>query len=309
MEHARFNSELGVVMNFLSKLQVYIKGLGIVQVINNVLYAGGLPIAPFTVMTLSQLKAVTDFSTIDGYVIKVSNVHDISGGGGSLFLCDGVNNRAVLISNPIHYTSFAQAKTDFPLDDKWKGLRITYQFTNGELIELYNTGTGGKYTNKYAVDIYNGVFGTLASPTESISATSGTFSIPVLEFEAGFIQPGSRFRCMVQGQKTGTGGTSVLAVRVGTVQDLLDSPIYSAQITNTNPIQVTGDSLITVVDATHFHTTQNNALNGAGSNGAIDPRTVQFNTASKMYMNATISSANAADVNSLISLMLRLEKL
>lgn len=283
--------------------------LGVPQLVNGVLMINGTPVPPFSNMTLSQLKAITDFSTIDGYIIRVTNRHDISGGGGSYFTADGTNNRAVLLSNPIHYTSFASLKTDFPLDNKWKGLRATYQFTNGNLVELYNTGTGGKYTNKYAVDIYNGVFGEVASPTQSLTATSGTFGIPVMEFEADFIQPGSRFRCMVQAGKTGAGGTAVYTIRVGTGNNSTDSPFYSATMSNLNPIQMNGDSLVTVVNATNFHSSQNNALNGGGGTGAIDPRTTQFNTAAKMYMNAMLSSANAADTNSLLSLMLRLEVL
>lgn len=282
--------------------------LGVPQVVNGVLMINGTPVPPFSDMTLAQIKAITDFSTINGYIIRCTNRYDLSGCF-VYFKADGINNRPVLMDNPIHYTSFASLKSDFPLDDKWKGLTATYQFTNGNLVELYNTGTGGKYTNKYAVDIYNGVFGLPASPTISLTATSGIFGIPVMEFEADFIQPGSRFRCMVQAGKTGTGGTAVYAIRVGTGNNSTDSPFYSATISNLNPIQMSGDSLVTVVNATNFHTTQNNALNGGGGTGVIDPRTTQFDTASKMYMNAMLSSANSGDTNSLLSLMLRLEVL
>jgi len=282
--------------------------LGVPQIVNGVLTINGTPVPPFSDMTLAQIKAITDFSTINGYIIRCIDRYDLSGCF-VYFKADGVNNRPVLMDNPIHYTSFASLKTDFPLDNKWKGLRATYQFTNGNLVELYNTGTGGKYTNKYAVDIYNGVFGTVASPTKSLTATSGTFTIPVMEFEADFIQPGSRFRCMVQAGKTGAGGTAVYAIRVGTGNNSTDSPFYSATMSNLNPIQMNGDSLVTVVNATNFHSSQNNALNGGGGTGFIDPRTTQFNTASKMYMNAMLSGANAGDTNSLLSLMLRLEVL
>ena len=173
---------------------------------------------------------------------------------------------------------------------------------------------GTKWLPAQGVVILYDVFG-LNDGTGHIAqisgATSGTFAIPGgLKIPAGMLTQGSKVSVQAELTKVGGNGTATATVTLGTLNSASDSSIVGQNMSIGTGMQ----ALISCAARFGSSTTKFNTRDYVGEGitqasfaNVMKDRTSNIDTATDMWVNVNINSANTGDVFNLIGIQVKLE--
>lgn len=258
------------------------------------LMVNGTSIDPYET-TLSGFASAVVGDYANGIELRITDLHTTSAGVGGVRFTGGTS--WVLTSPRIYFATFVAAVAAFP-PATWPHLVIRCGDVGNGLVDLESNGT--RYVPQGGVAcLFKGTWGTLASPTNTITSGTGdptlTFPIGTPTFPAGLFATGDSFRVKGRFQRHLTNATMLVRVNLGTAGNGNDHDLWNSTLVATNLLISPLEVHATVSDATHFLTNQSSGQSGGGSTSSAIDRTNNFNTASVMKLSASIQTKNASD--------------
>ena len=210
-----------------------------------------------------------------------------------------------LVSGPIYYSTYADAIADVPAAT-WPTMSIVCADVGSSRIILTSNASRYSPSSGY-VCLFKGVYGTLAAPTNSISAGTGgaatIFPIGTPTIPAGLLAVGDslNLRLRLQRHNGGTPISMVVRANLGTAGDGSDADLWSATLGTTNLLICPALTDIAIGSATVFSTSSSQSLFGSGGAAAAADKTNNFNVASTLIFSVSIQIKNASDTLDLMS--------
>lgn len=270
-------------------------------------YSGGV-ISGVASYTWAQFNDVLFDTTLARYV-HITDRHSTTDGTstpGSLWWVDPTATairKRNLVSGPIYYSTYAAAIADVPAAT-WPTMAIVCADVGSSRIILTSNASSYRPRLGYSC-LFKGVYGTLASPTNNISAgtggTSTTFPIGTPTIPAGLLAVGDSLRLMLRLQRHNANATMVVRANLGTAGDGNDADLWSATLAATNLLICPAFTDIAIGSATVFSTSSSQSLFGSGIASAAVDKTTNFNVASTLKFSVSIQTKDASDTLDLMS--------
>jgi hypothetical protein len=182
------------------------------------------------------------------------------------------------------------------------GVHGTYLRCTGSIWISHNSGS---------ILLYNKNFGTLASPTLTISTgiTAATkFNVGTdPKIPANLQGADSKIRVKARFKKSGANATIVPSIYLGTSASSSDSLICAATVAASDNVTTLSAPTVDVITTTAIITTYTGTEGGNGGVGAHADRSTNINFASDMYVTVYAGAKNTNDTLSLMSLSVWLE--
>lgn len=273
-------------------------------------YNNGVAVDSVASYTWAQFIDASFNLTVARYV-HISDRHSTTDGTstpGSLWRIDpsatAIRKRN-LVSGPIYYSTYADAIADVPAAS-WPTMSIVCADVGSSRIILTSNASRYSPRSGYAC-LFKGVYGTLAAPTNNISAGTGSaatiFPIGTPTIPAGLLDVGDslNLRLRLQRHNGGTPATMVVRANLGTAGNGNDADLWSVTLAATNLLICPAFSDIVIGSATVFSTSSSNSLFGSGGLSASFDKTTNFNVSSTLKFSVSIQSKNVSDTLDLMS--------